>query len=88
VRLIVPDPVAAREILHDAGFTTHLSQVICVAVSDEPAVSRACSTRSPNRRSRSTISTASRSTICFAVHDIEHAVELLAGKVTLLSTSR
>ena len=36
VRLIVTDPVKGRALLHDAGFTTHFSQVICVRVPDEP----------------------------------------------------
>ncbi len=36
VRLIVTDPVRARDLLHAAGFTTHFSQVICVRVPDEP----------------------------------------------------
>ena len=35
VRLIVTDPDRARTLLHDAGFTTHFSQVICVRVRDE-----------------------------------------------------
>jgi hypothetical protein len=86
VRLIVPDPVAAREILHDAGFTTHLSQVICVAVSDEPGgLARVLDTLAEQKISVDYLYSISFNNICFAVHDIEHAVELLAGKVTLLS---
>jgi len=29
-------PTPARALLHDSGFTTHFSQVICGRVSDEP----------------------------------------------------
>ena len=36
VRLIVPEPEAARRLLHEAGFTTHFAQVLCVAIPDEP----------------------------------------------------
>ena len=36
VRLIVTDPDRARQLLHDAGFTTHFSEVLCVKVEDVP----------------------------------------------------
>ena len=36
VRLIVTDPERARQLLHDAGFTTHFSSVICLRVPDHP----------------------------------------------------
>ena len=36
LRLIVPDPERAREILHKEGLTTHLTEVVCVGVPDEP----------------------------------------------------
>ena len=36
VRLIVAEPERARQILHDGGFTTHISHVICVKVPDQP----------------------------------------------------
>ena len=32
VRLILTEPERARELLHDAGFTTHFSEVLFVSV--------------------------------------------------------
>jgi hypothetical protein len=86
VRLIVPDPVAAREILHKEGFTTHLTQVICVAVADEPGgLARVLDTLAEQKISVDYLYSISFNNICFAVHDIDRAVELLSDKVTLLS---
>jgi hypothetical protein len=86
VRLIVPDPVAAREILHEAGFTTHLSQVICVGVTDQPGgLARVLDTLAEQKISVDYLYSISFNNICFAVHDIDRAVGLLAGKVALLS---
>ena len=86
VRLIVPDPVAAREILHKEGFTTHLSQVICVAVADEPGgLARVLDTLAEQKISVDYLYSISFNNICFAVHDVDRAVELLRDKVTLLS---
>jgi len=86
VRLIVPDPVAAREILHKEGFTTHLTQVICVAVADEPGgLARVLDTLAEQKISVDYLYSISFNNICFAVHDVDRAVELLSGKVTLLS---
>ena len=62
VRLIVTDPERARELLHDAGFTTHFSQVdLRASRPTSPAGSPACSTSSPPPASPSTTSTASPS---------------------------
>ena len=36
LRLVVSDTRKARESLKDAGFTTHVADVICVKVKDEP----------------------------------------------------
>ena len=86
VRLIVPDAERARELLHDAGFTTHLSQVICVR-----GARRARRARQGARRARRAeisvdyLYSISFQNICFAVHDIDRAIELLKDKVTLLS---
>jgi len=67
VRLIVSEPDKARKLLHDAGFTTHFSQVAAAGASIEYLYS------------------ISFQNICFAVRDIDRAVELLADKVTLLT---
>ena len=86
VRLIVPDPRGVREILHKEGFTTHLSQVVCVAVPDEPGgLARVLDELAAQGVSVDYLYSISFQNICFAVHDVERAVELLKDKVTLLS---
>jgi len=86
VRLIVPDPVATRDILHEAGFTTHLSQVICVAVPDEPGgLARVLDALAEQQVSVDYLYSITFDYVCFAVHDVDRAVELLKDKVTLLS---
>jgi len=86
VRLIVPDADAARAILHDEGFTTHLSQVICVAVPDEPGgLARVLDALADQEVSVDYLYSISFNNICFAVHDVDRAVELLKDKVALLS---
>ena len=86
VRLIVTDPDKARTLLHDAGFTTHVSQVICVRVPDEPGgLARVLDQVAAAGASIDYLYSISFQNICFAVRDIERAIELLAGKVTLLS---
>ena len=86
VRLIVPDPARARELLHDAGFTTHLTQVICVAVPDEPGgLARVLDTLAGQGVSVDYLYSISFNNVCFAVHDVDGAVELLKDKVTLLA---
>ena len=86
VRLIVTDPDKGRTLLHDAGFTTHFSQVICVRVPDEPGgLARVLDQVAAAGASIDYMYSISFQNICFAVRDIERAIELLAGKVTLLS---
>jgi len=86
VRLIVPDPLAARQILHHEGFTTHLSQVICVAVPDEPGgLARVLDTLAEQSVSVDYLYSITFNNICFAVPDVDRAVELLKDRVTLLS---
>ena len=36
LRLVVSDVDKAKQVLKDAGFTTHIAEVICVAVEDKP----------------------------------------------------
>ena len=72
--------------LHDAGFTTHFSQVICVRVPDEPGgLARVLDEVAAAGASIDYLYSISFQNICFAVRDIDRAVELLADKVTLLS---
>lgn len=86
VRLIVSDPDKARALLHDAGFTTHLSPVICVSVPDEPGgLARVLDQVAAAGASIEYLYSISFQNICFAVRDIDRAVELLADKVTLLT---
>ena len=86
VRLIVPEPERAREILHGEGFTTHLSQVICVAVPDAPGgLAKVLDELAEQGVSVDYLYSISFQNICFAVHDVERAVELLKDKVTLLT---
>jgi len=86
VRLIVSDPVNARTLLHDAGFTTHFSQVICVSVPDQPGgLARVLDQVAAAGASIDYLYSISFQNICFAVRDIDRAVELLADKVTLLT---
>jgi len=86
VRLIVTDPEKARQILHDAGFTTHFSHVICVAVPDEPGgLARVLDELAAQNISVDYLYSISFQNICFAVRDIDRAVDLLKDKVQLLS---
>jgi hypothetical protein len=86
VRLIVTDPERARKLLHDAGFTTHFSQVICVRVPDEPGgLARVLDEVVTAGASIDYLYSISFQNICFAVRDIDRTIELLEGKVTLLS---
>ena len=86
VRLIVDDPDRARTLLHDAGFTTHLSQVICVKVPDEPGgLARVLDQVAEAGASIDYLYSISFQNICFAVRDIDSAVETLADKVALLT---
>jgi hypothetical protein len=86
VRLIVPDAEKARALLHDAGFTTHFSQVLCVRIADAPGeLARVLDELAAQDISVDYLYSISFNTICFAVRDIDRAVELLAGKVDLLT---
>ncbi|NLG64538.1 MAG: amino acid-binding protein [Actinobacteria bacterium] len=86
VRLIVPEPEKARQLLHQAGFTTHMSQVICVQVPDEPGgLARVLEQLALQRISVDYLYSISFNFVCFAVRDIDRAVELLQGKVLLLT---
>jgi hypothetical protein len=86
VRLIVPDPAKARQILHEEGFTTHLSQVICVAVPDSPGgLAKVLDELAAQGISVDYLYSISFQNICFAVHDVDRAAELIKDKVTLLS---
>ena len=86
VRLIVADPERARQLLHDADFTTHFTEVICVKVPDEPGgLARVLDEVAGAGASIDYLYSISFQNICFAVRDIDRAVELLEGKVTLLS---
>ena len=86
VRLIVTDSERARQLLHDAGFTTHFSQVICVKVLDEPGgLARVLDEVATVGASIDYLYSISFQNICFAVRDIDRTIDLLEGKVTLLS---
>lgn len=86
VRLIVTDPERARQLLHDAGFTTHFSQVICVTVPDEPGgLAKVLDEVAAAGASIEYLYSISFQNICFAVRDIDRTIDLLEGKVTLLS---
>ena len=86
VRLIVTDPDRARQLLHDAGFTTHFSEVLCVKIEDVPGgLAEVLDQLAAAGVSIDYLYSISFWNICFAVRDIDRAVELLAGKVTLLS---
>lgn len=86
LRLIVPDPEKAREILHKEGFTTHLTEVVCVAVPDEPGdLARVLDVLAEQQISVDYMYSLSFQNICFALRDIDRAVGLLKDKVRLLS---
>jgi hypothetical protein len=86
VRLIVPDPEQARAILHEAGFTTHFSQVLCVKVEDVPGgLAHVLDELAAQGVSIDYMYSITFDYVCFAVRDVDRAVELLAGKVDLLS---
>ncbi|HET6495427.1 MAG TPA: ACT domain-containing protein [Thermoleophilia bacterium] len=86
LRLIVTDPARARALLHDAGFTTHFSQVLCVRVPDQPGgLAEVLDTLAAAGVSIDYLYSISFQNICFAVRDIDRAIDLLSGRVTLLS---
>ncbi len=86
VRLIVTEPERARTLLHDAGFTTHFSQVLCVKVADEPGgLAHVLDELAAAGVSIDYLYSISFWNICFAVRDIDRAIQLLADKVNLLS---
>ncbi len=84
--MIVTDPERARTLLHEAGFTTHFSQVLCVKVADEPGgLAAVLDQLAAAGVSIDYLYSISFWNICFAVRDIDRAIELLAGKVDLLT---
>lgn len=86
VRLILTEPERARELLHAAGFTTHFSQVICVRVPDSPGgLAEVLDGLASAGASIDYLYSISFQNICFAVRDIDRAIELLKDKVTLLT---
>ena len=86
VRLIVDDPERARDLLHAAGFTTHFSDVLCVKVDDVPGgLARVLDELAGAGVSIDYLYSISFWNICFAVRDVDRAIELLDGKVRLLS---
>ena len=86
VRLILTDPERGRTLLHEAGFTTHFSQVLCVKVEDEPGgLAAVLDQLAEAGVSIDYLYSISFWNICFAVKDVDRAVELLKDRVTLLS---
>lgn len=86
LRLIVTDPERARQLLHDAGFTTHFAPVLCVSVPDEPGgLAGVLDQLAEAGVSIDYLYSISFQNICFAVRDIERAIDLLRDKVKLLS---
>ncbi len=86
VRLLVADHERARHLLHEAGFTTHFSQVICVKVPDVAGgLAKVLDELAAIGVSIDYLYSITFGIVCFAVRDIDHAVELLSGKVELLS---
>jgi len=86
VRLIVPDPEAARAVLHEAGFTTHVSPVVCVKVADEPGgLARVLAELAAQDISVDYLYSITFDYVCFSVRDVDRAVRLLQDKVELLS---
>ena len=85
VRLVVSDAARAQELIAAAGYTTHLSKVICVKVPDEPGgLASVLEQLAAADVSIDYLYGISLQNVCFAVPDPERAVELLADKVTLL----
>jgi hypothetical protein len=86
VRLIVNEAERARRLLHDAGFTTHFSDVICVKVPDVPGgLAKVLDELAAAGVSIDYLYSISFWNICFAVRDVDRAIELLKDKVTLLT---
>lgn len=86
VRLVVADPERAKRLLRDGGFTTHFSSVICVKVPDEPGgLAEVLDQLAAAGVSIDYLYSISFQNICFAVRDIDDAIDLLRDKVTLLS---
>jgi hypothetical protein len=86
VRLIVPDPERARELLHNGGFSTHLTDVVCVGVPDEPGgLAGVLHLLAEHEISIDYMYSISFQYVCFALHDIDRALDLLRGEAVLLS---
>jgi hypothetical protein len=86
LRLILADVPKAREVLGAAGFTTHVTQVLCVKVDDVPGgLAKVLNQLADAEVSVEYLYNISFHNVCFAVRDVDRAVSLLAGKVTLLS---
>jgi hypothetical protein len=86
VRLIVDEPERARSLLHEHGFTTHFSEVLCVKVPDVPGgLAKVLDELAAAGVSIDYLYSISFWNICFAVRDVDRAIELLKDKVTLLT---
>ncbi|MDR1823803.1 MAG: ACT domain-containing protein [Bifidobacteriaceae bacterium] len=85
LRLIVSDTSKAREVLNAAGFTTHVTQVLCVKVEDVPGgLATVLDKLAAADVSIEYLYNISFFNVCFAVRDLDRAVDLLAGQVTLM----
>jgi hypothetical protein len=85
VRLVVNDAAKAREVLSGGGFTTHVSQVLCVKVDDVPGgLAKVLDELAAADISVEYLYNISFFNVCFAVRDVDKAVGLLAGKVKLM----
>lgn len=85
VRLIVREPERARSILNGAGFTTRLSQVLCLCVPDEAGgLARVLDILAEQGVVVDHLYSITFRHICLSVPDIDQALEVLAGRVQLL----
>ena len=85
VRLIVSEPERAHAILQEGGFTTRISQVLCIRVPDEAGgLAEVLDVLSEQGVAVDHLYSISAINICVATEDIDRAVELLRGKVELL----
>lgn len=86
VRLIVRETEKARALLQEAGFATHISQVLCLSVPDEPGgLAGVLGLLDELDVSVEYLYSVTSRHLCVATSDIDGAVERLGGRVQLLS---
>jgi len=85
LRLVVSDTQKAREFLKEAGFTTHVAEVICLKVEDKPGqLSRILEILAGQQLNVDYIYVIADTKIVLSVKDIKRAEQVLAQQGAML----